>query len=784
LLPGQKRRRLLSAGAALLTLAAGLGSGAQAASATAPIVGESWSSQVFSGSARLHAEIDPGGRSTAYHFDYITKAAYEANLAASAPGFTGASRSPAVFDASVGSGSGFLGVLRDLVSLQADTAYRYRAVATNADGTTTFPPGADAYQTFITQPLPTGALLPDGRAWEMVSPIDKNGGQVDPPGAIAGGGVLQVAAGGNSATYSSAASFGAGSAGAPPASQYIATRTAAGWSTQNITTPLFSGSYDTEEGGAPYRLFSGDLARGLLLSGKDCRGDATGCPVPNPPLPGTDAPAGYRNYYLRESATGSFEALLGAADVAELSTDPADFALSLAGASPDLRTVVLSTCAALTADALDGCATSKPNLYKWSAGNLSLINAAPGAALAAQSGAVSTDGSRVYWRDPASGDLFLRDGAVNRALDTAAGGGGSFEAASADGSTAFYTKAGDLWRYAVGSDDSTRLTSSGDVAGVLGASASGSRLYYLSGSGLFLCEDAATVTDCDGVATRVAEGADASNYPPVSGTARVSADGAKLLFGATAPLTRYDGTRYDNTDLVTRAPDSQVYLYDTAIGLTCVSCNPTGERPLGPSRIPGAIANGAGPEATVSYKPRALSADGRRVFFNSLDTLVAADTNNDSDVYQWEAQGTGSCARAGGCVALISSGKAQDGASFVDASADGADAFFLTDESLVRADPGSVDLYDARIGGGFPEPSPPIPCNGDACQSLPPDPGDPTLTTLLPGLGNPPVRYVKQHRPSRVQRCRRRATTAKQRRKCAKKTSTKKPARGHRGSRR
>ena len=34
-----------------------------------------------------------------------------------------------------------------------------------------------------------------------------------------------------------------------------------------------------------------------------------------------------------------------------------------------------------------------------------------------------------------------------------------------------------------------------------------------------------------------------------------------------------------------------------------------------------------------------------------------------------------------------------------------------------------------------------MPCNGDACQPLPPEPVDPTLTTLLAGPGNPPVRY-------------------------------------------
>jgi hypothetical protein len=129
------------------------------------------------------------------------------------------------------------------------------------------------------------------------------------------------------------------------------------------------------------------------------------------------------------------------------------------------------------------------------------------------------------------------------------------------------------------------------------------------------------------------------------------------------------------------------------------------------------------------YKPRALSADGNRLFFDSFDALVVQDTNNDRDVYQWQAQGSGSCVTPGGCVNLISNGQATEGALFLDASADGADAFFLTDASLVVTDPGETDVYDARVGGGFPAPIVPIACLGDACQVVPGEPEDPTAGT-------------------------------------------------------
>ncbi len=130
-----------------------------------------------------------------------------------------------------------------------------------------------------------------------------------------------------------------------------------------------------------------------------------------------------------------------------------------------------------------------------------------------------------------------------------------------------------------------------------------------------------------------------------------------------------------------------------------------------------------------------------------------SDTNREADVYEWEAQGSGGCAKAVGCVALISSGRAAGGGRLVDASADGDDVFFVTDGSLVGTDPGAFDVYDARVGGGFPEPLEEIPCFGDACQSLPSEPVDPALSTLVAGPGNPRITYVKHHRKER-KRCR------------------------------
>jgi hypothetical protein len=687
---------------------------------------------VLANTAKLSARIDPSALTTSYHFDYIPKAAYEANVAAAKDPFTGASKAPAGTDPNLGS---LLPVTvnQQLFGLTPDTAYRYRALAKNSAATT---PGPTL--SFTTQPLPGAALLADGRGWEMVSPVDKNGGQIAEPGAIAAGGVLQAAAQGGAVTYGSSASFGAGAQGAPTASQYLATRSPSGWATQNLTVAIFSGSFDTETQGVPYQLFSADLSRGLLLNGKHCRGEeAVGCPVVNPPLPGTDALAGYQDYYLRGGS--GFEALVGASDLANTDIPATQFELSLQGTSENLSHAVLSSCAALTPDATEvplgeGCDPGKPNLYLWSQGaGLELVNVAPGAKLAAQGGAVSTDGSRIYWHNLNDANLYLREGAATKQVDQDAGGGGTFQSASSDGGIAFFTKGGHLWRYVAQTDTATDLTPSGGVVGVLGSSPDATYLYFQDAAGLKLWHNGVSTTAAPG-----AEAALAGNYPPANGTSRVSTNGT-LLFASKAPLTAYD-----NTDLTTGLPDSELYLYEPAApSLSCVSCNPTNARPLGPSSIPGSIANGSAEGSTDSYKPRVLSTDGRRAFFDSEDALALSDTNNDSDAYEWEANGEGSCTRAAGCVNLISSGRSEGGANFIDASADGAEAFFLTDGSLVANDPGSVDLYVARIGGGFPLAPEPIPCNGDACQSLPPEPVDPGLGTLAAGPGNPKVHYKK-----------------------------------------
>lgn len=681
---------------------------ASAQALTTPVVVGSWPAGVGSETVNLRAEIDPGGLATTYLIEYTTEAEFRTK------GFIGATKVPQV-GVSIGTGL----VAQRLSGLAPDTDYRFRVVATNNLGIT-----VGKNRTFRTDLVSPVFALPDDRGWEMVSPIDKNGGEIQAAGQNHGGGVLQAAAQGGAITYTSASSF-SGPLGSPGPNQYLSRRGAEGWTTENLTLPMLSGTYpESPTAGVPYQLFSTDLSSALVSNGRRCRTSAeTQCPVENAPLPGSGAPAGYRNYYLR-SGGGSFAAMLKAAPAIAAE----HFELAFAGATPDLAHAVLSTCAALTSDATElpgpegECDPTEQNLYEVSGSSLRLLNllpaqstGTPGAALAAQSRAISADGTRVYWSD--GPDLYLREGSVTKEVAAAA----RFQTASPDGSIAFYTSGGHLFRYSASTQASTDLTPAGEVQGVVGASDDGTFVYYLTSTGLYLSRNGST--------TLVAPQADPESAPPATGDARVSADGHRLLFLSTAELTPYD-----NRNAKTGTPEPEAYLFTApgtaGAGIVCASCNPSGERPIGPADLPGAEPNGGGPLAPDSYKPRLLSADSRRVFFESFDSLSVADTNGDRDVYQWEAQGTGSCERVGGCVDLISSGRAENGASFVDASADGSDAFFLTDGSLVPADTGLVDVYDARVGGGFPESTSAIPCFGDACQALPPAPEQAPLGSL------------------------------------------------------
>ena len=540
---------------------------------------------------------------------------------------------------------------------------------------------------------PEGAL--DGRGWEMASPAAKNAGEIEAPKATSA--AFQAAVQGGATTFGSATSFGQAQ-GAGPLSQYLSVRSEAGWATQNLTPPQLSGTYSA----GAYLAFSEDLSRSLLTNGWRCRGGESECEAQNPPL-ASGAPSGYRNLYLREGAT--YTPLVTTANFPDLPPDPNDFVITPQGASPNLSQVAFSTAT---------------GLYEWSAGTVTKLSADPSAALGAPAGAISP--TRTYYSE--AGKLFLREGAQTKLVSE----GGEFQAASKDGSLAYFSKEGSLYRYEAPSDTTSAALAT-EVKGVLGTSEDGAYLYYLTAQGLFLHHE--------GTETKAAAGADEANYPPATGTARLTPNGTHLAFISSESLTGY-----------ANVGKTEVFAYDaTSKKLLCASCNPKGNTPLGASSLPAARTAG---EGSLPYKPRALSQEGTRLFFDSSDRLLNNDTDAAPDVYQWSAQGTSGCTKAAGCIALVSSGR-NGSASFLDASSDGTDAYFLTPTPLSSFDsPASADVYDARALGGFPEPPPQIPCVGDACQGPPPEPDDPQPgTSLLEGPHNPVPRFAKTKAPKK-----------------------------------
>ena len=162
----------------------------------------------------------------------------------------------------------------------------------------------------------------------------------------------------------------------------------------------------------------------------------------------------------------------------------------------------------------------------------------------------------------------------------------------------------------------------------------------------------------------------------------------------------------------------EVFEYDlNTKSLTCPSCNPTGEQPLGHSNL--SLVRPAIESTVPSFpQPENLPADGGgRLFFESQDTLSPRDENGPiQDVYEWTPNGIGGCERSEGCVALISSGHSPGDSMFLNATPDASDVFFVTREQLLAEDKDELlDVYDARVGGGI-NTDEIAPCSGETCK--------------------------------------------------------------------
>jgi hypothetical protein len=316
--------------------------------------------------------------------------------------------------------------------------------------------------------------------------------------------------------------------------------------------------------------------------------------------------------------------------------------------------------------------------------------------------------------------------------------------ASADGSRAFFTSraeltddaytgpadnAANLYEYDLESGKLTDLTvdkadaDGAAVQGVMQISEDGSYVYFVAdgipATGAVAGEPNLYVSHEGGAPTFIAtlaagderEDWDAHSRDYFDGAA-VSASGTHLAFVSEQSLTGYDNEPAEEGVEACAGRCKEVYLYNASTdSLACASCNPSGARPIGPS----SLGEGDG-EYDPEHRRRNFSEDGNRLFFQSYDALFPHDSNGRQDVYEYED----------GRVYPVSDVAGEYNSYFMDASASGSDVFFATADQLVAQDQDNrIDVYDARVGGGFPTQVSLPPCdNGDSCKPPPaPQPG-------------------------------------------------------------
>lgn len=778
-----------------------------------PQFGEIYTTRVGSDTARLSGEVNPNSLPTTGYFEYIDEASYQKDLEEGGDGFATAIKAPdpgaGQAPLSFGAGEAFVTRSVSLYPLEHGSVYHYRLVAQNqlvgpvaseSEALETFePPEVDSCPANQASRIGPGAFLPDCRAYEMVSPLDKAGGDIRVLATLLGPlAVLeQSSTSGNRLVYGSARSFG-DALSAPYTSQYLAQRVEGkAWETHSINPPrgepLFGGASQLDN---EFKAFSADVCEGWLTT------------LAEPPL-SEGALAKFSNLYRRtdrlcsEDGEDQYEALAPLSKPGGVPVD-ADFDVTLRGVSADGVHAIFTANGRL---ATGGSSAGARQLYESVRGEgVRFVCFLPGGAPvngpctsgsdnvsgfpAADARAISADGERIFW-SPGSGEskIYVRSGgtqtvAVSKAAEEIQGTSKSwFWGAAEDGSRAIISTGNaeaTLYSYELEGGVTTPIAEG--VRGVMGMSADGKRIYFASrkvlapgavagGLNLYLYDGTG-----GGVTKFVATLANgdldrnvANNFY-FTHSARVSPDGAHAAFVSAAPLTGYDNAEAAAGDCA-GGPCTEVYLYDADGGrLICASCNPSGARPAGLATTPA--------YETAMQGPRVLSEDGSRLFFESGDALAARDSNGRTDVYEWEEEGAGGCGAgdasfsvaAEGCVDLISSGQSPQDTRFIEASPSGDDVFFATVASLLPQDFGVFDVYDARVDGGLPIPPPPAPpCEGDACSAQIPAPQE--ATPASSDYVGPPEASPAAKRPRCAKGKRRESRKGKSR--CVPKSTTK-----------
>jgi hypothetical protein len=569
--------------------------------------------------------------------------------------------------------------------------------------------------------------LPDCRAYEMVSPVDKDGvniGNLNTPTPN-----FQSTPDGNAIAYEAAGGFGDAPAGRQQAF-YDGVRGGEGWITHSLD-PM-KADYHQIESSAGQIAISSDLTEALVQTHAALTSDAV---------------AGNLNLYMHDVTTNSYTLILTYSGNTGFGTTP-----TYVGGLPDLSKFVIQSTLALT----PGAVAEAPNVYEYADGHLTLVSVLPDGTVSptgsvSLSGGylttdeeVSSDASGVIFTSPAPftsptpEQVYMRvDGtrtvdvsASRRSTPDPAGEqAASFGGATADGSQVFFTskekltddstasaspEEADLYDYDADTGSLTDVTPApgAGVVAVQGVSGDGDYMYFTASGAL-----AAGATA--GASNLYVMHAGQIKFVAITGDLygrgnyAISPSGRYLEMLTAAQLTGFES-----------AGMAEVYVYDAEAGtVSCASCDPAGQPPTESV----GLADGGGGSISNHYARTML--DNGRAFFETSQALVPADTNGQKDVYEWED----------GHAVLISSGLGATPSLLEEVSASGDDVFFDTGDQLVPRDTDAlVDLYDARVGGGFAGPAPESACVGTGCQGVPPTPpifATPPSATYS-GIGN------------------------------------------------
>jgi hypothetical protein len=664
--------------------------------------------------AELRASIEPSGLDTEYIFEYLTQLQYEEQGLS----FEGAQ---VAGDGVIPAGNAPVDVAAAVSGLTSGVAYRFRVVATNPENTDQGEGVFSTYPSYGSLPAcpndllrtALSVLLPDCRAYELVTPPDTNARS--PRGVSLLGTYFpsrEASPAGTKVSFqieggTIPGSEGTGSLGGDA---YLSSRGSSGWSTSNAGPNGSEAKAPTPGSTSPDQGYSfWSTAGGGGSFQLEDKKPSNYVRYPD----GHSALIGRGAIGTDQRATGRLISENGAHIIFE--SGIADAPVQLEENAPVNTRAVYDR----TSDEVTHVISLLPGDLTPAEGETAFYQG------------VSLDGRGVAFK--VGSTLYLR---YDNQETFEIGGGVTFEGIAEGGSRIFYLEGGVLKRFDAQTETVTVFSASGSVTPTV-VSADGSTAYFISSTAiggevnpngatpvpgknnLYRSEEGeiafvGTVTDADIEHGSLGEeqglgmwnvAVDKGQFGVV--TARTTPAGGVLLFESQAALAGYDPEGH-----------AQVYRFDGTTGeLDCLSCNPTRGVVTSDSSLQSIQAGLGDPEPFSSFAYVAnLSSDGQRAFFQSEEALVPGDSDGLQDVYEWEAQGVGSCAASGGCLYLISSGHSLREDYLYAVSDSGDDVFFRTSDILLPADAEETpSIYDARVGGGFPEPVTEE-CAGEGCR--------------------------------------------------------------------